>query len=827
MEERHEIISFSSDIPTKIFIQKLGNVSKHWHNSLEILFVLSGTVNITVDDKAITLTPDDVILINSNSLHELYSDSCELAAFQIKLSNMVYFKEYVDNYYNCCSVDNTHNEKYDFLRFLLARLIKENADIENKLTTLSLTAQLINELNAHFLGQRSASAVTSQKHLLRLRHIIDYISNHFREGITLNQLAEEENLSTAYLSRFFAQYFGMNYTAYYNDIRLDHAVNELLTSDDTITTIALNNGFTDPRSFVTLFKEKYKELPSQYRKSKHIMASQSTSHGDVNYFSISTFSSLSNLAEYLDYTKKSHNPKALLNAADTKEVIASYHDEIKTLSHTYHHVCCVGSAKEILLAPIQSMLRQQQKEVGYDFIKFHGILSDDMLLYDIRKNGTISISFVLLDQMMDFLLSIDLRPWMQLSFMPKQLASDLSKNAFYTEYNVSPPRDIHLWNSLVRDVVLHCMKRYGITEVLKWPFCVWNEPDTSVSMFGFEDENEFFEFYQNTYETVKAIHPDFIFGTPSLILASDNALAWDYRFFAFTKEHNCVPDFLNIHSYDDSVDTLTLNIGVGLEKANLLNIDMDRFYQHLNFVLTLSKKYYNKDLPVYMTEWNLTVNHRNFINDTCFKSCYIAKNLLENYDRINAFGYWSLTDLICENQLSNTVFHGGLGLFTQTGIPKPPYYVFKYLSRLGNHLISQGKGWFMTKASHSIQIALYNYEHYSKLYASGELFDMTATNRYTPFTLSKLLKFSFELKDIPVNRVSIRRYIVNREHGSAFDSWVLMGAPDFMSVEDTAILKNSSQPGFFLETKDIIDGKLQLTVTLDPLEFSFLEVQFL
>ena len=81
MDNIHEIISFSSEIPLKIFIQHIGSSSKHWHTSIEILFVLSGEVTITVDDATMQLKPEDVIVINSNALHELYAKDSELAAF--------------------------------------------------------------------------------------------------------------------------------------------------------------------------------------------------------------------------------------------------------------------------------------------------------------------------------------------------------------------------------------------------------------------------------------------------------------------------------------------------------------------------------------------------------------------------------------------------------------------------------------------------------------------------------------------------------------------------------------------------------------------------
>ena len=101
--------------------------------------------------------------------------------------------------------------------------------------------------------------------------------------------------------------------------------------------------------------------------------------------------------------------------------------------------------------------------------------------------------------------------------------------------------------------------------------------------------------------------------------------------------------------------------------------------------------------------------------DTCFKSCYLTKNLLENYDELDSFGYWVLTDWIEETQPSKEQFHGGLGLFTQDGIKKPHYYAFDFMNKLGDLLIDKGNGYFITKSYGKIQILLYNYEHFNHL----------------------------------------------------------------------------------------------------------------
>ena len=198
--------------------------------------------------------------------------------------------------------------------------------------------------------------------------------------------------------------------------------------------------------------------------------------------------------------------------------------------------------------------------------------------------------------------------------------------------------------------------------------------------------------------------------------------------------------------------------------------------------------------------------------DTCFKSCYLTKNLLENYDELDSFGYWVLTDWIEETQPSKEQFHGGLGLFTQDGIKKPHYYAFDFMNKLGDLLIDKGNGYFITKSYGKIQILLYNYEHFNHLFASGETFDMTFIERYTPFSQLGKMEISLELTDIPVKACIIREHIINQASGSAFDEWVRMGAPN-LCKKDIEYLKQVSVPKLFVRKEKVENNILPINVS--------------
>ena len=230
-------------------------------------------------------------------------------------------------------------------------------------------------------------------------------------------------------------------------------------------------------------------------------------------------------------------------------------------------------------------------------------------------------------------------------------------------------------------------------------------------------------------------------------------------------------------------------------------------------------------MPVFLTEWNNTPSQQDLLNDTCFKSCYIVKNILENYDRLDSFAYWSLTDWMGEAPLPKELFFGGLGLFTVNGIPKASYYALCLLRQLGNTLIGQGDGWFATRQGSKISLLLYNYRHFSHLYALGERFDMTFSDRYTPFDPVQNMDVHLTLKEIPNGTYLVRETILNRKSGSAFDKWVEMGAMEPDTEQELKTLDALSTPLCSKYTAEAKKKTLEIDALLDMLEVRLITIE--
>lgn len=823
MQQRMEIIKFNEKLPMRLYCYRLTELKAHWHSGIEIILILKGDCSVIVNDQIVNMKEDDIILINDNNVHELRSEKgCNLIALLIDTNKLDGIPDKLQ--FDLNSTTTANKNRFYKIKRIIAELVKINSSesSENAFFNRSVIYVLLYELSKNF--KSSDLSVQSSKYIERLNEILKYIEDHYKEGLSFNQIAEAHHFSVPYLSSFFKRYLGMNFQTYYNDFRLERAVNQLLHTDCSIEQIAADNGYPNPRAFVSSFKAKYDTLPSLYRKNAPVLSKDLTTEDFDD--ELDKNSAMFLLTKYLPKPDREDIRESELS--DTKTVSAEKINmaaQGTPLKHNFRKFTTVGRAKELLLADVQKMLTELQSEIGFEYIKFHGLLSDDMLVYSEDENGNPKYSFVYIDKVFDFLLSIHLKPLVQFSFMPKALALTPERTAYFSPYVLSLPKSLQKWKDLVAALTNHLIDRYGFHVVKEWLFCCWNEPDTSVYLFGFQNDEDYYALYKATYDTVKSIDKRLVFGSPSLLISYNENQLWCKRYIEWCKANDCVPDFMNIHYYDNDFTDESFE---GHRPARPLHSRLNRDENSFANCITKTKKMFEdlgiENLPIYLTEWNLTVSHRNLLNDTCFKSCYLAKNLLENYDLLDSFGYWVLTDMIEETLPSKEQFHGGLGLYTYSGIKKPHYYTFRFINRLGNKLIAKGNGYFITKSHRKIQIIAYNYEHFNHLFAQGETFDMQFTERYTPFNKLGTMDLSLELTDLKSENCIIREQIVNQTYGSAFDEWIRMGAQP-LSNEDVEYLKNISVPKLYVRKEAIENNTITYNASLGPLEIRLIEIE--
>lgn len=826
----HENVDFLDEMPINIAIKPLLNTSRHWHNCIEIFLVLSGKLIITVENETYHLLEDDIILINCGQMHEI--QNCENVVVTLQINPAYYKKGLESGAYFLCNSALYHNKmKFNELKRIIAKMIyvQYNDKEDNELLTLSFSYQLLLILIKNFKSNEERSTQAVSKSLQRLDGIIQYLSENYADDITLEQIAEREYLSPSYLSHYFKTNMGVTFFNYLTGIRMNHAVNDLLTTNLTIEQIAINNGFANSRYFVNTFKKQFGMLPRQFRNiqknnTETKKEKVEKSKENLGMLTLKRHDFLNKLGEYLDQestVEVTHN----VNIRSLKSVEINSTNSIKNLTHTFRTFTGVGRAREILLESIQKKLRTIQKEVGYRYIKFHGILDDTMMLYNEDHQGNPYLTYHYVDQLIDFLLSIGLKPLIQFSFMPKALAKDPTNTIFHTPVILSEPKDNEKWAYLITNLTQHFIMRYGLDEVRTWLFSFWNAPFKSY-MFAFKTSEIAYELYRITYQCVKECDSQLIFGSPSF-----GALAYkdsEYnKFLDYCSDNNCYPDFYNLHCYPviNSTSKALATFGENTENGSIiLSEDPDFMSDFINTIRTNLSSYPKR--PLYITEWASTSSHRDWLNDTCYRSAYIIKNITENYDRVDSFGNWCLSDALEELPFDNQFFCGELGLFTSSGIKKPAYYAYTFLNKLMNTLVERGPGYFVTSNQKGdYAILLYNYIHISPLYAQGVLFNVTYIERYNAFVDPSPLDIDLVLNNTENATYTLTEHIVNRDYGSAFDEWVRMGALPLTTEQEIETLKGRSMPKLNKTVIDIQNKRINYYAKLEPHEIRLVEIK--
>lgn len=823
MEHRHEVISFPDNSPIKVFIHKLGDVNMHWHRSLELLYIVNGEVKITEGGNLHTLKDDDVILINSKVPHSLSADNATMIAAQIKLDLLPVIPDNVKNYFFDCVSISDDKSKFAPIKQCLANLLKFNVESSgdySSLINISLCYRLMYELYVNFGNPENKIVGNQTEQLSRLNILLEYINENYSNDLSLETLAEIVSVTPSYLSKSFKLLMGMTVSDYIKSIRLHQAAILLSTTNYGTETICAKCGFPNSHSFLSAFKEKYSSLPSKWRK-------ENKSRGKViddpeQTIGYNATNSAILYSSVTDFINKYAN--ATISAGVGSQIKYPQNEIIvidvtcTKLTSTERSILGVSRARELLLEPVRNMITELQREIRFKFVKMHSIFDDDMMVYD-EFDGAPHYNFNLIDNVYDFLLSINLKPYVQLSFMPSALATQKDNTTFYAKVVISPPKDVNKWNTLVEKFVKHLINRYGKEEVESWPFAVWNEPFTSQNIFGFARKEDYYSLYVNSYNTIKSIDSNIKVGGPSHFAAYGKSNRLLTEFLTEMKTRDCVPDFIDLHYYDTDMSRLYLDKN-GMKISTQLSPRPGTFGEEMTKLQRELAESGFENIPIYLTEWNSTTSHRDLLSDTCFKSSYIVKNVLETYGKIPAGGYWLLTDLHEESFLEDKLFHGGLGMFTVNGIKKPAYFAYRFLSKLGDKLITKGNGYFVTKRKDEYVILLYNYAHYSQAYSEEVGINTSYTDRYSVFPESGVKEFCFNFPNVNGTCLAVH-HIMNRNHGSAFDNFINMGAVEPLSKEETEWLKQITEPQI---KKELLAAPVNLRITLQPFEIRLIEI---
>jgi xylan 1,4-beta-xylosidase len=422
---------------------------------------------------------------------------------------------------------------------------------------------------------------------------------------------------------------------------------------------------------------------------------------------------------------------------------------------------CVGSdhAPVALRADWQRQLRRCHEELGFERVRFHGLLSDDLGTL-VCEQETLVYSFFNADQIFDFLVSIGMHPFVELSFMPRALASG-NQTVFHYKANVTPPGDYQQWATLVRKLVAHWTERYGPDEVRHWNFEVWNEPNLKAFWTG--TQRDYFKLYRYTADAIKEVDSSLKVGGPA---TAKNEWLEEFRYFC---ERNKVPlDFISTHHYptdafgkpgdDTEMQLASSNRGALREQAQ----DVRRRAG---------------GLPLYYTEWNSSSNPFDQLHDEPYAAAFVVKSIMDVVNLVDAYSFWTFSDIFEENYFPSIPFHGGFGLLTLHGIAKPTYRAFELLHKPADKLLlvdglHETVNAWVVRDKHNVTVLL--------------------TNHALPGHSIKTERVVIRLKIKTRPRATFISRI-DEKHANPRHVWEEMGSPNYPSPAELEVLNEASK----------------------------------
>lgn len=465
-----------------------------------------------------------------------------------------------------------------------------------------------------------------------------------------------------------------------------------------------------------------------------------------------------------------------------------------------------GSGRAILALrdSYRKDLHTVKQATDFQSVRFHGILMDEVGLYDPdrqtknpglaaeKANDSSVYNFSYVDQIYDGLLAEGVRPFVELSFMPKKMASDGNvTQPFFYKPVVSPPQDYAKWDAMIAALAQHVIERYGIDEVSTWKFEVWNEPNLDF-WGGTPKQQTYWELYDHTARAIKGVSPRLQIGGPATAQA-----AWVPEFLQHVSANHVPVDFVSTHVYANDLAKDVFGTNEEIPRDVMVYRSVKKVHDQIA-ASPLPK------LPLIFSEYNASYANEPNVTDSPYIGPWLANTIRLCDGLTDSMDYWAFSDVFEEQGVVRTPFYGGFGLVAADGIPKAALNDFAILHKLGTRRIAVKSNSAMatTDSTGSLAVALWNYA------APG---GTGAT--YTAPTGAAAPDKTFDLKlEHVAPSATVQLWRVDTTHGNALAAFDAMGRPQGslsrVQVEQLKAAGALTAP----EQLSLTNGHLQVTV---------------
>ena len=800
----------------KVYTKTEFNRDPNWGTSFRLIFLLKGELSLYIGTKERHLYLHDFTFIRPFELHGgavSNNEKCECKALVVDIDPVIWREicpgaEAIHFSIRIFRANDRHAAYQSFCK-ALSQIVYYMSRSERSTAAriYRSVSDILAVLMEDFATGSDRNRVEDQT-LLRVQDILEFITSNYSRKFSLDEIADAVGFHPQYFSTYFKKQFGVSFTDYLNSYRVNKSIPLLRDTSDSILSIALTCGFNSHKSYSNAFEKYLSCTPGEYRKKLRSAASEAQEDYSGDEF---------------DYLRRYWTRKD----TETENLESLKHSCVITLDgsekeqyNTCRNVVSVGRAISCLRADLQRQLIRARRNMGLEYVRIRDVFSDDLFVYYEDANKTPVFSWRALDEILDFLISAELKPFIEIGYMPGQMASKKQYAGWQYHPNVSFPKSIKLWEQLVRNFISHLIIRYGKEEIESWLFDFWTSPNLQMSNgYWNESMDRFLLFYRITYQAVKSVDPDIRMGSPNYSCPSGFD---EYRYFLeYARAHRITPDFISVHLYscgDGLIDPKPSFIEFSVFDNNyqIPNIkpERDTLPRTLDTIREIIDSSSYAGLPIIVDDWNVSFFPTDFTRDTCFMGPFVIESYFRCCKKVQGMGFASMSDIHEDFFNTDQIFNGGPGLLTYNGIPKASYYAMTIAYRFSRRILKQGEGYIVGRTDNGYEIILYNMQFYREDYKGNDPSVISFTNRYNVFAQSHDLQYHIELPG-SAGAWHIIRAEISREQGSSYDTWVRMGSPDDISPEISRYLRQVSNPKVRFETIQTT-GDIKLDEVIEP-----------
>jgi xylan 1,4-beta-xylosidase len=442
--------------------------------------------------------------------------------------------------------------------------------------------------------------------------------------------------------------------------------------------------------------------------------------------------------------------------APASQVTVDARAPTRAFPHFWERMFGSGRAALSLRDSYRRDLRAVRTVTGLGYVRFHAIFHDELGLYAEGADGAPVYNFSYIDQVYDGLLAEGVRPFVELSFMPRQLASSEMRHPFWYHPIIAPPKDYGRWDAMIEAFARHLIERYGIDEVSQWYFEVWNEPN--LDFWGGDPRQiTYWTLYDHTARTLKAVDARLRVGGPATAQA-----AWVPAFIQHCKDGHVPVDFVSTHVYGDD----TAHDVFGSTEAIPRNRMVCRAVEKVHGEIQASPL---PSLPLIWSEFNASFANHPQVTDAPYMGPWLAETIRQCDGLVQDMSYWTFSDVFEEGGVVKTPFYGGFGLLAAGGIPKPSFNAFALLHQLGEQRFAESYDQVLLtrRADGALVVALWNYADVGA----------TGPNRRVHLTVQNSAARTARVQ------------LLDAEHGNVHRAYERMGSPRYPTQRQLAELR--------------------------------------